>query len=455
MAIPSVNLFANQPGGGLTYARGGINALANNRALRKYNEAKGEYAPMSLRAEAASKLAYANLMAPQFLAKAMQDPYFMGNLSEEQKAMVKNLVYNAGTGQGTGNAVAQLPNAPQQNQSHSGSFINALKNIFGIGNPQQTMPQQGSNAINMPPQQAQVQPQQQQPQQNTVPIQNNGESFAQVQGSAVDDKGRPVDNNGRPIPEPTAEELQSLDDFSKGNPPIKMTVNTGNKAPIKPGTYAKKGGEFQGKFEEEKEMGKIRAKQRGELDNQVEQAIASEAPVKHLGEIIKNPMFQNMRKFPWFQKQQLGIKATNGSREEQKLIGDFQTTAMKAVAETIKSFGGRILDKEVTLANDMKISPNDTIGVIIGKYPSIVAFNEMTKQRASIASKIMKEEGASKGEALQRADKQVNGEAIRDRVEKDIEGYPSREDIEHTAKVRNISPEEVIKRLKAAGKYHA
>jgi len=149
------------------------------------------------------------------------------------------------------------------------------------------------------------------------------------------------------------------------------------------------------------------------------------------------------------------MKATNGTREEQKLIGDFQTTAMKAVAETIKSFGGRILDKEVTLANDMKISPNDTIGVIIGKYPSIVAFNEMTKQRASIASKIMKDEGASKGEALQRADKQVDGEAIRARVEKDIEGYPNHDDIKYTAKELGITEAEVIKRLKAKGKYHA
>jgi len=427
------------------------NALKNLMAQRRYNEAKANYGPQTLMAEAASKLAYANLMGPQFLAKAMQDPMFMGNMTEEQKSEIARIVHGAGTGQGTGgNFLSLMPGQPQ-NQTNSTGFIpsaiNHLKNLFGMGTPQPTQQGMSRNAIVNPMPQRQAVPQQAQ------------QSIAQV-GSYVDDNGNPVDENGDSIPTPvTPEEAASLQaQNDAGNPPskpIKMTVNTGNKAPIKEGAYETKGGKYQGRFEEEKEMGKIRAKQRSELDNQIEQAIASEAPVKHLGEIIKNPMFQNMRKFPWFQKLQLGMKATNGTREEQKLIGDFQTTAMKAVAETIKSFGGRILDKEVTLANDMKISPNDTIGVIIGKYPSIVAFNEMTKQRASIASKIMKDEGASKGEALQRADKQVDGEAIRARVEKDIEGYPNHDDIKYTAKELGITEAEVIKRLKAKGKYHA
>ena len=450
MALPlTSNLYPVGPGGGIVTSMLGGNALANANYLRKYNKAKAQYAPQTLQAEAMSKLAYANLMGPQFMAKAMQDPRFMGNLTEEQKNAVKNLVYGAGTGQGTGaNFINQMPMQQPQNQQNSSGFIpsaiNHLKNLFGMGATQPYQQSIQGTAISRPMQQQQMP---QQVQQNVPPI-----------GAAVDENGNNIDENSETNTPVTPEESQGLEALNQGGvpsaKPINMTVDTGQRAKIPEGTYAKKGGQYQGVFEEEKKVGEIRAKQREELDDQYQQALQAEVPVKHLGTIIKNPKFQEMRKFPWFQKLQLDTKAKIGTPEEQKLIGDFQATALRAVAETVMGFKGRILDKEVTLANDMKISPNDTMGVIIGKYPSIVAFNEMTKQRARIANKIMSNEHISKGDALERADKQVDGEAIRSRVEKDIEGYPSREDIEHTAKIRGLTPEEVIKRLKATGKYH-
>ena len=127
------------PGGGLVTAMGGINSLANNMLLRKINQVKAQYAPLTTQAEAASKLAYANLMGPQFLAKIMGNDSALANMSEDQKKAALQKIYQAGSGQGGMNAFNQMsqPNGissgvgqPSTN-SLSGWFADKLKNAFG------------------------------------------------------------------------------------------------------------------------------------------------------------------------------------------------------------------------------------------------------------------------------------------------------------------------------------
>jgi len=77
MTLPLPRVVADVgPGGGLVTSMGGINSLANDMILRQINEVKKQYAPITTQAEAASKLAYANLMGPQFMAKLMANPGF-------------------------------------------------------------------------------------------------------------------------------------------------------------------------------------------------------------------------------------------------------------------------------------------------------------------------------------------------------------------------------------------
>lgn len=452
LPLPKV-LYDVGPGGGIVTSMGGGNALANNMHLRKINQIKAQYAPLTTQAEAMSKLAYANLMAPQFLAKAMANPAFVANLNEDQKNMMKDLVYKAGTGQGTGNYLNQMPKAEQK--SSSNSFLDWAKDLFK-GHMDQGLPKRNALMNNLQPENAETQlPQAGASGVQDVPMNDNDpKMFELVNRYRQSPEGQAkIAETGNPEYYPEGQELRDWAMKNQGTKPIQMTLTEGQR-PI-PKTWAERTAEQQGIVKEGEKAGEIRAKDREELDNQYQQAVQSEVPLKHLNKIVSNPVFQNMRKFPWFQKLQLDAKSKIGSPEEQKLVGDFQATALRAVAETVMGFRGRILDKEVTLANDMKVSPNDTMGVILGKLPSIEAFNEMTKQRSRIASKLMRDQHMGKGDALEIADGQVNGEAIRKRVEKELEGYPNREDIEFTAKEMNITPEEVIKRLKAKGKYHA
>lgn len=447
LPLPKV-LYDVGPGGGIVTSMGGGNALANANHLRKYNQAKAEYAPESLLAQAASQAAYANNVGPQYIAKILQDAGFKGNTSDPVLKSLVERVQNAGMNNNplvntlNQRLLQRYGNQGQKPQNPISWMMDQFKNIVHPGGQQRNAvtqipgQQQSGNVFNQPTPTPQINP---------------------GIGSPVDENGNQVNENGESITPVTPDQAQSLERLNqegrKPTKPIEMTLDTGRRNPSK--SYMENEAYYKSVQKEGEKTGEIRAKDREELDNQYEQALQSEAPLKHLNKIVSNPTFQNMRKFPWFQSLQLGIKSKDGTYEEQKLVGDFQTTALRAVAETIKSFGGRILDKEVTLANDMKISPNDTIPVMIGKLPSIEAFNIMTMKRARIANKLMRDYHISKGDALEQADKYVDGEKIRSKVERELEGYPSRDDIEFTAKELNITPEEVINRLKAKGKYHA
>lgn len=148
MQLPLPKVVADVgPGGPLVTSMGGINSLANDMILRKINQIKAQYAPLTAQAEAASKLAYANLMGPQFLAKLMQNEGALGNLSEDQKKNILNKVYSTGTGlSGGGNVFGGgggfgAPSAgpgQQLGDSLSNWLSHRLRGVFGEGNGQQT-----------------------------------------------------------------------------------------------------------------------------------------------------------------------------------------------------------------------------------------------------------------------------------------------------------------------------
>jgi len=242
------------------------------------------------------------------------------------------------------------------------------------------------------------------------------------------------------------------------NPDLANSANQGNQtqapAPAAaPSTYFENAGQAAGLKEEGKELGSIRAKAIDDMDQQYQQAVQAEVPVKRLMDISQSPVFMNMRnKIPFFQDKQLATLAKIGSPEEQKMIGDFITSTTNAVANTVNSFGGRALVKEFDIGERMKISPNDTWNVMVGKLGSIGTYNEMTKQRARLSSELMARQHLNRGDALEKADKMVDGAAIRKSIEQKLDPKPSPEDILYMAGKYNTTPDEIKRRLKAKGK---
>lgn len=462
MSLPLPRTVADVgPGGPLVTAMSGINALNNEMIMRKINAIKAQYAPITAQAEAASKLAYANLMGPQFLAKIMGNDSALGNLSEDQKKMALEKIYQAGSGQGTGaNIFNQMRSGIGQpsTNSLSGWLSNKLKNAFDYnaspqnGNAMNT-PYTGYDNSNNPGVSAE----------GPGPI-DSGSPFVGREGykapkndtinhevdAAFDDwlqtpEGRRELLKGENANMPSAEEVVQWKRNKDGGVSMKMDLVGGRREP----TYAEKAATYKGVLREGEKLGEIRATSKKELDQDYQQALQLKQPFQKLASIIRQPKFQKLRELPGFQNLQMNVKSKIGDAEEQKLIGEFQAAAQNIVAATVKGFGGRILASEIPLAESMKLNANDTIGVMMGKAPVIEEFNEMTLQRSRLASKLMKDYHLDKGDALEEADKMIDGEAIRRQVQQDLSLEPTEEDYRHTAEKYNISVDEVKKRLAA------
>ena len=249
MAIPPVKLFSNEPGGPLLTVMNALNAAENQRHLTRYNKAKAEYAPTTMQAEAASKLAYANLMGPQFLSKILQNPGAIANMGDPAAREALQKVVNAGMGQSTGqNYLNQIPQHTGVGQPSSNNFSgylkNALKGLLGQGQGQgqnqagnpfgqnaQPMPQQQQMPQQMPPQM----PQQagQAPMQPPVPMQAPVPQGKRPKGGVTLEGEQWYNAKGEPV---------YAEDEQGPNGAMELEITKG----IPPKSYAEKEGEFKG-----------------------------------------------------------------------------------------------------------------------------------------------------------------------------------------------------------------
>lgn len=399
MALPLPRVIPDVgPGGGIVTAMGGINSLANDMSLRKINETKAKYAPLTTQAEAASKLAYANLMGPQFMAKLMANPGFLGNTPNDQLQAIREMITKAGTGQGGVNALAQLQGQGQEPESggFSGWLKNSLKNTFGQGQQQPAPTNPLAQDFSMP-QAKPVAPQN--------PMQHRPKDGVTLEGEQwYNAKGEPV----------YEEDVQTPDgsmklELTKGIPPKSYAENTGN---------------YQGTVKQKEQEGKYRADALHAIGQSQLGLSHSGAVLNRMTDIIKNPVFANMRnKFPGFQNKQLEYLKVMGTPEEKELIGDFLSTGESFIASTVQGFSGKPLVREFDLAQRQKITPHDTIESAIGKLQSATALHDIAEKKNQIVSELL-QKGYNESDAVKYANKAVDvsgiEKATRERLQRKI-----------------------------------
>lgn len=448
MSLPLPKVVADVgPGGGLVTAMGGINSLHNDMILRKINQIQAQYMPLTTQAEAASKLAYANLMGPQFLSKLLGNEGALANMSEDQKKQILGLVSRAGVNN-SGNPLAQMPQAqaPQHTgvgqpstNNFSGQLKNALMGLLG------QRPQQGNNPF---AQAAQAMPQQQQMQQapqggmpSNQPPMNAAPGNRPKNGVTVEGQ-QWYDKNGNPV---YAEDEQVNE---PGQPPLDIEA-TGQEP-----TWAEKTGRFKGEEKQGEEAGKYRAKAQQEIGDSQLGLSHSGAVLNRMTDIVKNPVFQEMRsKVPFFQDKQLNYLMKTGTPEQKKLIGDFLSTAESFIASTVQGFSGKPLVREFDLAQRQKINPNDPVHVAEGKLQSAIALHDIAEKKNDIISGML-DKGVNLSDAVKRANKMVDVSAIEKRTNELLRNKTADDDIDFTAKKHGMTREQVIQRLKAEGRYN-
>lgn len=386
MALPLPRVIPDVgPGGGIVTAMGGINKLANDMTLRKINEVKEKYAPITTQAEAASKLAYANLMGPQFMAKLMANPGFLGNTPDNKLQAIREMITRAGTGQGQANALAQLQGQETpEDGSFSGWLKNSLKNTFSRPQQQQAPTNPLAQEFSMP---------QAQPVAPQNPMQHRPKDGVTLEGEQwYNAKGEPV----------YEEDVKTPD----GSMKLELTKG------IPPKSYAENTGKYQGTVKQLEQEGKYRADALHAIGQSQLGLSHSGAVLDRMTGIITNPTFANMRnKIPGFQNKQLDYLKVMGTPEEKELIGDFLSTGESFIASTVQGFSGKPLVREFDLAQRQKITGHDTIESATGKLRSARALHDIAEKKNDIVSELL-QKGYNESDAVRMANKMVDVSAI-------------------------------------------
>lgn len=403
MALPLPRVVPDVgPGGGLVTAMGGMNKLSNEMILRQINDIKRQYAPLTTQAEAASKLAYANLMGPQFLAKLLGNDSAIANMGDAQAKQALQQAVNAGMGGGNAsNIFAQMQ---QQSQGPGQKLGNSLSNFFA-DKLKGVLGGQGQPGMGQMPGQGQPQ---QAPQQQPMQMPNDA-------GQQSAPMSPPMGN--RPKDGVTLEGEQWYN--AKGEPVYEEDVSTPDGSMqleltkgIPPKSYAQNTGEYKGTVKQLEEEGKYRAAALKQIGESQLGLSNSGAVLDRMTGIVKNPVFANMRNtIPGFQNKQLDYLKVMGTPEQKELIGDFLSTGESFIASTVQGFSGKPLVREFDLAQRQKITPHDTVDSAIGKLRSATALHDIAEQKNQIVSELL-QKGYNESDAVKYANKMVDVGAI-------------------------------------------
>jgi hypothetical protein len=335
-----------------------LNAYATTKYQFPLEQIKLQYAPLTTLAEASSKLAYANLLGPQFVAKLLANPAIRGNipdpiLNQAIKSLVSSGMSPAGTSQN-----------PYMQQALSQAGIGGLP--------------------------------------RNQPISYTQPATEQTQY------------------QPSVQTQQTQYQPSTQIEPQETTTTGGYEFPGPKKTFAERAGEQQGIIKEEEELGKVRAGVIKSLGEDYKTSDDRLSAIDQLIDTVNTPAFASVRQVPIGQQYELAYYSKLGNKDQQQVIGNFITQANRMVAESIKSFGGNKLKGEVDISKAMKVGDHDTLNVILGKLQAARVYEGYKMARARYTAQIMQKEHMNEIDALEKADKMIHGPAIRRETEEKL-----------------------------------
>lgn len=369
--------------------------LYTNYLKQKIAEIEAKYAPISTLAKAASELAYSQLMGPQFISKLLANPDIQANIPDELKgSLLQNLV-QTGTQAGAFNPyVQQLLGRPtnqgQQYQTYPSQQFYA-------------QPTQGLGPIPRPRSRTEI------------PI-NEKENLREMEN----------------IPETTYEE--PTDFFKPGQ------------------TWAEKSGESLGIKKEREKAGELRAEDIREYGKKYEDTLKKKSNLNEIVNLVNDPYFQSIRKLPFVQQKEFSYYLNvGGSKEQQRRAGNFLTYSKDYVRDAFNSFTGNKLKSEMPMVQDMAVTTNDRLDVIIGKVQAASLINDIDNEINSKVPKLMKKYHMDKQEALEKVYNSIDINKIKKLIDNKLHLIPNDDDIKYMAKLYGKSEDEIKSELKKRG----
>ena len=432
MGLPLPKVVADVgPGGPLVTAMGGINALANNMHLQKINHIKSQYAPLTERANAASKLAYANLTSMQPLFNLLKNDPAFAQLSEEEKQAFIKRVQAMGMGGSTGgplsNSFNEAINFQPQNRNPLGWVFDKFKNLIHSNPNQQQnslaqpvpqqVPRAPSNALIAPRNQAA--PESNEPTSPGIPEGWNPDLIVAQQNWEKSPEGQAeIAEKGENAMAPPDEELLAKYGPKRANVnPMELEVTQGNTAPKKK-TYEENAIDFTSKLAEGPEAGKLRARVVDEIGKDQLQLSKTGASLDRLIGDFTNPDFVALRaEFPYLQDMQLEAASHLEDPRVQHMIGKIKADIESFKGQTVQSFGGQTLKREFDYADQLKPNTNDTVYTALGKASALKSLKEVASKKNNLIKDLMQKKHMSLADAVEIADKKIDIKGIEKKVD--------------------------------------
>lgn len=391
MAFTLPNFPINDASHSLSAALQRVMGARKEEAEAQGQENRNPYEARKAYAEAQSKLAYAALMGPQFMAKLLEHDNAFGSLKGSGKTAAIDSIG------GAANAIA------------SGGFgIGGDGDIPPIGNWQDVQRQQrqqrqqllADGIVNYSqgtamPDRSSAQP---------ANISNKEAIRIANRDQALKDQSQPQQNY----------------DYQEGSDPQSISDRrTGYLGPI----YQQEG--------QAKEGGKLRAKQLDALDNDYKGYSGKQFVLNNLKQDLLSPILASVRTTPLMGAHEMNWFAKEGTPQQQEMIGRFMADTNNVITSSVKDFGSRMTNADLGVLMKMKINPNDTLDTAIGKYESLAAFNEYMAKKSSLVRDAMSVNPMlNQTKATEMVDKKLDGEQIRKNIQ--IEFYPVK--VEHDGK---------------------
>jgi len=480
MALPDIQQFTQQPGG----IGGMFNALQKEALENQYSGIKNQYAPMTLQADAASKTAYSKLVGPQYIAKLMGHPDIVANSPDLQDPATTQRLYAAGMGQGTGNALTQMPgggspqpNANQNPLSLSRWLVDKFKGMVGGDQQQggpQPMPQGSGNPFAMNFSGQGVNPQLNRVMAGIGNVESGGSKnpYAligkdtgngdraigkyQVMASNIPSWTKEAFGQSMTPEQFTAspEAQEKLAGFmmnkhlNAGNSPQdvgsiwftgKPLAQAGNvhdvngttptqyvnkmnqgmsqyDQPQTQPTYAENAGRYAGIKAEGEALGKDRAADIKDLNTGAFNSETSQATLDSISNILSSPEFEQIRQVPLAGHRELAYYSKEGTPAQQNMVGQYYTLTGNLIKDASRDFAGQFRKGEQQLLQGMKPGPDDTVDAARGKLETLSYLNKLLGQRSKLTPQYMSQYHINKGEAMDMADKQINGPQLRQQI---------------------------------------
>lgn len=230
---------------------------------------------------------------------------------------------------------------------------------------------------------------------------------------------------GQITPMPQADQ-EAINKLKQGTPQESQYGSEEHQEPIDPAVaaYIKKetGLDLAAQTPLQEELTKQDAKQIGEFGTTLTGLYETQSSLNNLQHVVTDPVMQTMKNNPIYWGHDISYYKRAGSPEQQKILGYLIAYTKDLYASLSKKFKGAFRVGEQKLFNDMLVDEKDTVPTMLGKIEAMRTMNETMIARLSLADRLSRSGMYSPNESLNKADKLINGDKIREQIHKQITG---------------------------------